>query len=116
VECRYDIFQFSLLHNLHLGPVLVQVLYICGPLLQTLLMRVSQALSKSYGRCWISAVFRWIGVVLMAMMIVSYLMDTVPTWITCTLFVFRTGKHRIEREREKSFFLMLHKLYIMTLW
>lgn len=88
MSVRY--FPIFFVENLNLGPVMVQLLYVFGPFFQTILMRISQRLSETYGRCFISALFRWIGVALMVAMILSHLIG-LSTWIVCALYVFRTG-------------------------
>lgn len=76
--------------NLHLGPVMVQVLYIAAPMCQTCSMRLAQWFSTKYGRCHVSACFKWLGISLMFAMIFSYEAG-LPTWFVCTLYVFRTA-------------------------
>ena len=88
MSVRY--FPIFFVKNLKLGPVMVQILYVFGPLMQTCLMKVSQRLSKRLGRCFISALFRWIGVGLMFSLIVAYHVG-LPIWFVCLLYVLRTG-------------------------
>ena len=88
MSIRY--FPIFFVRNLFLGPVMVQVLYVLAPLTQATLMKLSQRLSLHWGRCHVSAMFRWIGISLMFGMIVAY-HYSLPLWCICTLFVLRTG-------------------------
>ena len=88
MSIRY--FAIFMMDNLHIGPVLVQVLYIVAPLLQTVLMKLSQILARRGGRCLVAVTCKWIGIILMLAMVVSYVRRW-PVWITCTILVWRTA-------------------------
>jgi MFS family permease len=88
MSIRY--FPIFFLDNLQLGPVRMQVLFMLFPLLQSLLMRTSQRLAQRYGRCHVSVAFRWIGIVLMFLMITAYMFHC-RRWVVCTLYVLRTA-------------------------
>ncbi|KAL7578398.1 hypothetical protein ACA910_012796 [Epithemia clementina (nom. ined.)] len=88
MSIRY--FPIFFVDHLRLGPVKVQVLYILSPLLNAFLMKIAQKLANVYGRCHISAYFKWVGVILMYLVIVSSQMGS-PKWIICSLYVFRSA-------------------------
>lgn len=88
MSIRY--FPIFFVDNLKLGPVLVQILYVVGPLVQAMLMKISQKLALSIGRCRTTVLFKWIGIVLMFTMIAAYTVH-LPSWLVCTIYVLRTG-------------------------
>lgn len=94
VSIRY--FSIFFMHNLHLSPVMVQVLFAIGPVCQAALMKLAQNRSKTYGRCYITILHRWIGILCMVLMIICYVSTTnnilkFPTWIICAFYLLRVG-------------------------
>ena len=83
----FPIFFFD---NLKLSPVLVQILYVVSPLGQAVLMQAGQVWAIRIGRCKMAVVFKWIGVLSMMTMIVSYLCH-LPTWWVCLVYLLRTS-------------------------
>jgi len=100
MSIRY--FPLFFVDRLHLGPVAVQSLYIVAPLLQAVLMKTSQRLAQTYGRCHVTVAFKWTGIALMFAMIAVYEGDpsnrngdddhhpSRTAWV-CFLYVLRTG-------------------------
>ena len=87
MSIRY--FPIFFVDYLHLGPVKVQVLYVLSPMLGAFAMKMAQRLSTTYGRCHVSALFKWIGASLMYCVILAFHFG-LPKWVTCTLYVLRT--------------------------
>lgn len=88
MSIRY--FPLFFVDNLQLSPVIVQLLFMLGPVTQAILMKITQSLALSYGRCRVTVVFKWVGVTLMASMVGAYQLHW-PTWLVCVLYVLRTG-------------------------
>jgi predicted MFS family arabinose efflux permease len=55
------------------------------------LTKTSQTLSKTFGRCHVTVLFRWTGILLMLSMVSAYSLFHAPVWLVCILYVFRTG-------------------------
>jgi MFS family permease len=89
MSLRY--FPLFFMDNLKLSPVKVQVIYILSPLAQVVLMKISQHLAKSYGRCHVTVAFKWMGILLMLLMIAAYSVFQASPWLVCLLFIIRTG-------------------------
>jgi len=89
--CSIRYFPLFFVDRLHLGPVAVQVLYICSPLLQAVLMKLSHRLARTYGRCHVTVAFKWTGIVLMFAMIAAYKRSERSVVLVCILYVLRTG-------------------------
>jgi MFS family permease len=88
MSIRY--FPIFFMDNLKLSPAMVQVLYILSPVLQTLLMHVGQLWSQSFGRCRVTVMYKWVGILCMFTMLLSYHFG-VSVWVTCTLYILRTS-------------------------
>ena len=88
MSIRY--FAVFLYDNLGLSPAIVQSLYVVTPLLQASLMQLARRLSLSFGRCHVTACFKWTGITLMICVVISYVKGF-PTWLVCLLIVFRTA-------------------------
>jgi len=87
MSIRY--FPIFFLDTLKLSPVEVQILYIITSLGAMGVKYWGQRLSKSYGRCRVAVLFKWIGLVLMLLLILSTHHD-LPTWIICCCYIVRT--------------------------
>ena len=88
MSIRY--FPIFFVKNLNLSPVVVQILYIASPIFQAILMHTGQKLSKRFGRCRVSALYKWIGIGFMVSMILSYTFH-LPRWVTCVFYLVRTS-------------------------
>ena len=88
MSIRY--FPVFFLEHLKLSPVIVQVIYFTTSLLQTVTMRTAQRISTHFGRCRVSASFKWTGICLMFTMILAY-KSGLPTWVFCVTYVIRTA-------------------------
>ena len=88
MSIRY--FPIFFVENLDMGPVLVQVLYVLSPVFLAGCMKLAQHLSTSFGRCRVSVAFKWIGVVLMWVLVAAYKLHQ-PRWLVCAIYIFRTA-------------------------
>lgn len=88
MSIRY--FAIFIYDNLQISPVNAQILYILTPLLRVALLKLVQYLGTVYGRCRIAVTFKWIAVILMFVMVVSYL-QKFPLWVTCTVMIVRAA-------------------------
>ena len=88
MSIRY--FPIFFVENLHMGPVLTQVLYILTPLFLAGCMKMAQYLSTRFGRCRVSVSFKWTGIVLMWVLVATYKLGQ-PRWVVCTIYIIRTA-------------------------
>jgi MFS family permease/GNAT superfamily N-acetyltransferase len=88
MSIRY--FPIFFVENLHMGPMLVQVLYMLTPIFIAGCMKVSQKLSTLYGRCRVSVAFKWIGVVLMYSLVATYDLH-LPRALVATIYILRSA-------------------------
>lgn len=88
LSVRY--FPIFFVDNLKLGPVMVQLLYVVGPVLQTVFMKISQRLSRRFGRCRVTVIFRWVGNGFMLSMILAYCCG-LPVWSVCVLYLVQSA-------------------------
>lgn len=88
MSIRY--FPIFFAENLHMKPVKVQILYALTPVIMASCMKLGQSLSRRFGRCRVSVVFKWIGVSLMWTMVISYKRN-LPRWLVCTIYILRTA-------------------------
>ena len=93
MSIRY--FPIFFMKTLDLHPTQVQMLYIIAPMGQIILAHYVQQASKVYGRCQVTVLCRFIGVIFMVAMILSY--EHIPSVITpssvrltCYLYLVRT--------------------------
>lgn len=97
MSIRY--FAIFLYDNLKIKPVHVQLLYMIAPLVQASLTKLGQTMAKTYGRCCITVIFKWIGITLMLAMIGMTRASTAAIAreddriiaVICTLLVLRTA-------------------------
>ena len=87
MSIRY--FAIFLYDNLNLSPVAVQVIYIINPILQVGLRRQAQRLAGTYGRCRVTVCLKWIGILLMVSMVISYKLE-LPRSFVCVILILRT--------------------------
>lgn len=99
MSIRY--FPIFFLHNVELGPVVVQVLFLLSVGVQIPISMVAQRGAKVIGRCEMTVAFKWVGIVLFVSMILSYKAD-LPAAITCIFWVFRTGSMNATSALTKS--------------
>jgi MFS family permease len=88
MSIRY--FSIFFVNNLRLNPVLVQVIYILAPILQAMLMKISQLLAVRFGRLHVAVTHKYIGISFMFLMIGAH-MAKFPTWVVCLVYVIRTA-------------------------
>ena len=88
MSIRY--FPLFFVNNLHLGPVIVQLLYMLSPLLNAIFMKTGQCLATRFGRLHIVVANKWVGIFFMIAMIAAYHWH-LPTWCVCILYVLRTA-------------------------
>jgi hypothetical protein len=88
-----------LMQQLELRPVQVQAVAAVTPLVVAGLMHLAQGLASSpsawrgrrLGRCRVALAFKWVGAVLMALMVASREPWRAPRLVTCLLYVVRSG-------------------------
>ena len=88
MSIRY--FPIFFLSNLELGPVIVQVLFLVSVGLQVPISILAQRGAKRIGRCKMTVVIKWIGVLFFVCMIVSFKIK-LPIAATCVLWIGRTA-------------------------
>lgn len=88
MSIRY--FAIFLYDNLGLSPVAVQIIYMMNSILQVGFRRQAQRLAGTYGRCRVTVCMKWIGILLMISMVVSYKLG-LPRSVVCILLILRTS-------------------------
>lgn len=102
MSIRY--FPIFFVQHLHLGPVMVQVLYVVAPLGQATLLYTAQKLSQTWGRCRVAVLFKWIGITLMCLMIILDRHHCNVATI-CIVYVLRTAFMNSTSALTRSFLL-----------
>ncbi|MGK3744338.1 MAG: MFS family permease [Bacillariaceae sp.] len=88
MSIRY--FAIFLYDNLGLSPVAVQMIYMMNSILQVGFRRQAQRLAGTYGRCRVTICMKWIGILLMISMVVSYKCG-LPRSVVCIILILRTS-------------------------
>eukprot|EP00542_Grammatophora_oceanica_P004886 CAMPEP_0194056560 /NCGR_PEP_ID=MMETSP0009_2-20130614/60545_1 /TAXON_ID=210454 /ORGANISM="Grammatophora oceanica, Strain CCMP 410" /LENGTH=290 /DNA_ID=CAMNT_0038705973 /DNA_START=1 /DNA_END=873 /DNA_ORIENTATION=- len=96
MSIRY--FPIFFVDNLSLNPVVVQLMFILSPLGQAVTMHIAQVYAKRIGRCRMTVLFKWTGILFMIAMVCVYEFwevaepnnDMKKTWLILILYLIRT--------------------------
>jgi MFS family permease len=89
MSVRY--FPIFLVNSLKLGPVAVQLIYVLTPILQASMATLGQRLSNRFGRLHVAVVHKWIGALLMFVMVAAHEIIKAPVVLVIFLFICRTA-------------------------
>lgn len=88
LSIRY--FPIFFLENLQMRPESVQITFICSAITIAILSQLAQHVGKKIGRIQTTVIFKWMGILFLIAMVLSY-QSGLPTYIICACFVLRTA-------------------------